>query len=134
MCPALYLSRGYWDIIEPRYFDGMVGLRHLAICNKLSPTSFNGFHSTWQINLTHLELHVYTKKSLRAPRLLTKDAFKGLDSLTKLTIIDTEANYASSLHLHLSLPNIQQLYLNVSIGEYNVTLDTPHLKVFLMWC
>ena len=122
---TLYITVG--GKIQPHYFDGMVGLRHLVLGEEKYILYLNPFHSTWQINLTHLEL--YLRTTLYFGLTLTKEVFKGLDSLTTLTIIDTDNNDWSKLHLDLSLPNCQHLYLNVSVGEYGVTLNTPHLKV-----
>ena len=122
---ALYLTKG--GEIHPQYFEGMLGLRNLTLGDEEDFLLFNLRHSTWQVNLTHLELYLQT--SIFRGVTLTKEAFKGLDSLTTLTIIDTKAKASSTLHLHLSLPNFQHLYLNVSNGENSVTLDTPQLKV-----
>ena len=124
-----YVSALYLTIsgkIQPRYFDGMLGLRHLAIV--AISLDLNPSHETWHINLTHLEVHVRIVAFYDV--FLTEDTFKGLDSLTTLIIVNKEVSM-STVHLHLRLPSFQQLYLNVSTGEYNVTLDTPRLKVFL---
>ena len=127
-----YVSTLYFTMdgdIRPHYFDGMVGLRKLVIYNYFGGIKFNPFNSTWQINITHLQLEIITRHHDH-DALLTKDAFKGLDSLMTLAIIDRLPDDRSTLQLQLSLPNIQHLYLTASIGKYNVTLDTPNLKLF----
>ena len=126
---TLYLAiKRTKSTIQPGYFNGMVGLRHIAI--DAITLDLNPNHETWQVNLTHLEMRV---RALPFNDVyLTEDTFKGLDSLTTLIIVSKEVNFLqSTVHLHLRLPNFQQLYLNVSLGEYNVTLDSPHLKLFL---
>ena len=123
---TLDISKCHLKTIDPRYFEGMVGLGELlADYNEIS--SFNPSVTTWKINLHRMEL------GLKYCEEITQHAFRGLQNLKTLFLRQEFALdyfFFPMFVIHVSNSELQEFTLLAGTYATNLTLNTPNLKEF----
>ena len=111
-------------IIDPQYFDGMVGLRELlADHNEIN--FFNPSATTWKINLHRMEL------GLKDCKAITQHAFGGLQNLKTLFLNQNFANiFGISPMFVIHISKLEELTVFTYSYRTDLTLNTPNLKEF----
>ena len=117
---ALDISDCNLKIIEPEYFDGMMGLQHLYLNNNMIEV-INPYNSMWKINLYHLDL------SMNMFERLNRSSFSGLYNLTSLSMQLMKSEFIPVVYIDLE--NIISIDLSRNIVR-KLKLNTPLLKVF----
>ena len=109
--------------LDPRYFDGMVGLRELiAYYNEIS--FLNPATIIWKINLHRMELGLKDCKEIK------QHAFRGLQNLKTLFLNQNIATTYESSWFVIHISKLQEFYFNTGSYTTDLTLDTPNLKEF----
>ena len=112
--------------IDPRYFEGMVGLRELLADNN-EISSFNPATTTWKVNLHRMEL------GLKHSKEITHHAFRGLQNLKELFLRQKYARlyeFEPMFFIHVSISELREFTLLADAYETDLTLNTPNLKEF----
>ena len=114
-------------IMDPRYFDGMKGLRVLD-ASRNPIRSINPNMTRWSVDLYEMKI------SLEQCMSIKENAFNGLQNLTKLAL-RIESFHTDEVELIVSIANLQHfdLILYFDRPPSTLTLKTPHLKVFRYW-
>ena len=109
--------------IDPRYFDGMVGLRELLADNN-DISSLNPSATKWKINLYRMEL------GLKDCKAITQHAFRGLPNLKTLFLRQNVARTYGYCSTVIHITKLQELTFSPGLYWTNLTLNTPNLKDF----
>ena len=109
--------------INPRYFDGMVGLREL-LAYKNDINYFNPSGTTWKINLYRMELGLENCKAIE------QHAFRGLQNLKTLFLDQNIAKKHDDCRMVINSTKLQEFTFFPGSDYTSLTLNTPNLKEF----
>ena len=115
---ALDISDCNLKMIEPEYFEGMIGLQHLYLNNNMIAV-INPYNSLWKINLYHLDL------SRNVLHRINQSSFSGLFNLTSMSLRRLDSELPPILYIDLR--NILSIDFSRSIIR-KLKLTTPLLK------
>ena len=115
--------------LDPRYFDGMAGLRVLRASSQLI-TSMNPDNIAWGVNLDELFLGLYQCTKIN------KYAFRGLHDLTKLFLtFHNEGDKYKNESLVVNQAKLQNFHLeSETVWRPVLRLNAPNLKTFHYRC
>ena len=115
-------------IIDPHYFDGMLGLRVLNIYSR-QLSLVNPLNSTWSLTLDEMNLGLYQSNKFH------EYAFRGLMNLTRLSLEYHGTTDLVRDFYEIFQVSLQYIHLASSTGwRPFLILKTPNLKTFHYEC